>query len=143
MFDDQTGQFKIGDFGNAVPLPVTRDSMWFRGTSEYAAPELFFKGPENGDAAQDLWSLGITFYAAATGTPMLPSGEFNQVDKFFRENAHLKNYEIHFGEQFKLCTFLYDVTKKLLTNSPKERLSAKDLHEQTHREIGKRLSMSR
>ena len=60
---DEIGKSKYGDFGTSVVLKDGVDEFTdFVGTNEFLAPECF--GKEKYSAKmQDVWALGVTFYA--------------------------------------------------------------------------------
>ena len=60
IFIDNSGNYKLGDFGEAKNVEKTLSNMTRRGTENYMAPELY-KG-EDGNKTVDIYSLGIVLY---------------------------------------------------------------------------------
>ena len=60
IFINKAGNFKIGDFGVSRFAPANNDTLSFKGTVSYMAPEVFhLKGT---DARSDIYSLGMVLY---------------------------------------------------------------------------------
>ncbi|CAL1534551.1 unnamed protein product [Lymnaea stagnalis] len=78
---DGTSVFKLTDFGAARELQPDEEFLSLYGTDEYLHPDMYeravlrrAKGQQFG-VYVDLWSLGVTFYHAATGSlPFRPYG---------------------------------------------------------------------
>ena len=72
--------YKLADFGTARVLEENEEFTSFCGTEEYLNPDIFkaalLRQPNSGfTALADLWSVGATFYHAATGVlPWRPRG---------------------------------------------------------------------
>ncbi|KAL5515801.1 hypothetical protein EMCRGX_G001021 [Ephydatia muelleri] len=62
---DGTYVFKLGDFGTARELEDDETFQSFCGTREYLHPAIHKSGTAS--AKVDLWSVGVTFFYAATG----------------------------------------------------------------------------
>ena len=74
LFDEMTQQVKLVDFGlsRIIADPLGKeDGGQFRGTMEYAAPELVRGHRYNGESV-DVWSLGVLLFAMVHGS--LPRG---------------------------------------------------------------------
>ncbi|XP_063447672.1 serine/threonine-protein kinase TBK1-like [Mytilus trossulus] len=82
--EDGKSVYKLTDFGAAKQLENDEEQfMSLYGTEEYLHPDMYgravmrIRNPENEgfDSSVDLWSLGVTFYHAATGQlPFRPHG---------------------------------------------------------------------
>ncbi|NCE64050.1 hypothetical protein D1159_05470 [Pseudoflavonifractor sp. 524-17] len=72
VFVNQAGHFKLGDFGVARTLKMTRGSLSQKGTDDYMAPELRMGGV--GGCQVDIYSLGIMMYRLLNQnrSPFLP-----------------------------------------------------------------------
>ena len=60
IFINDTGSFKLGDFGVSKAMPGTQGSMSFKGTLSYMPPEVFHM--QSTDARSDIYSLGLVLY---------------------------------------------------------------------------------
>lgn len=60
IFVNQSGGFKIGDFGVARFTPGSQGNLSFKGTIAYMAPEVFYQ--KGTDARSDIYSLGMVMY---------------------------------------------------------------------------------
>ena len=60
IFINKAGNFKIGDFGISRLAPTKLDTLSFKGTVAYMAPEVFHL--EGTDARSDIYSLGMVLY---------------------------------------------------------------------------------
>ena len=72
IFVNKAGSFKLGDFGVSRYVPASFDTLSFKGTVSYMAPEVFyFKGT---DERSDLYSLGMVLYLCLNDyrLPFLP-----------------------------------------------------------------------
>ncbi|OHT11366.1 CAMK family protein kinase [Tritrichomonas foetus] len=65
---DQFGRAKLSDFGLSQLIKDSDMTTVFCGSRVYMAPEIFRRQEYNPFLA-DIWSLGVTFYHIATGTP--------------------------------------------------------------------------
>lgn len=79
--EDGRSVYKLTDFGAARELQENEEFMSLYGTEEYLHPDMYEKAVlRHGRGQQfgvhvDLWSLGVTFYHAATGNlPFRPYG---------------------------------------------------------------------
>ncbi|MBE6758608.1 MAG: serine/threonine protein kinase [Ruminococcaceae bacterium] len=74
IFVNDTGDYKLGDFGVARELDHTTAGMSKKGTYIYMAPEVYRGEPANFSA--DTFSLGIVMYRLLNGNraPFLPVG---------------------------------------------------------------------
>lgn len=72
IFIDDTGEFKLGDFGIAKTIEKTTGGMSKKGTYKYMAPEVFRGLPY--DSTVDIYSLGIVMYTLLNGNrgPFMP-----------------------------------------------------------------------
>ena len=73
LFVNDTGAYKLGDYGTARALSSSATAMSRKGTYIYMAPEIFKN--EKADATVDLYSLGLVLYRLVNGNrlPFLPS----------------------------------------------------------------------
>lgn len=60
IFINESGHFKLGDFGVSRAIPGTHDVMSFKGTIGYMAPEVYRM--EATDERSDIYSLGMVLY---------------------------------------------------------------------------------
>lgn len=112
---------KIIDFGLAARLRP-RGPRWLRqrcGTLEWAAPEVV--SGKGYDEKADMWSLGATFWALLTGTPLY-RGDRQEIGRKSPEGS------VDFGrERFtRLSEGAKDFLRSLLVVDPAARKSAQD-----------------
>ncbi|XP_033746245.1 LOW QUALITY PROTEIN: inhibitor of nuclear factor kappa-B kinase subunit epsilon-like [Pecten maximus] len=75
IFTDEDGSnvYKLSDFGTAKPLGDQDSFMSLVGTEEYLHPDIYKaafidnRNCQGFDISADMWSLGVTFFHAATG----------------------------------------------------------------------------
>ena len=60
IFVNKVGNFKLGDFGVARTAPDISDTLSFKGTFGYMAPEVYLRMAT--DERSDLYSLGLVLY---------------------------------------------------------------------------------
>ncbi|KAL5257666.1 hypothetical protein ACHWQZ_G012550 [Mnemiopsis leidyi] len=65
LIQPDTGNIKLIDFGAAQRI-TSSTLTTFRGTRQYASPEILFTG-EYDPVAADIWALGVTFYKMVMG----------------------------------------------------------------------------
>lgn len=72
IFVNETGDYKLGDYGTARALITEATSMSRKGTYNYMAPEIY-KGAK-ADISVDIYSLGIVMYRLLNGNrlPLMP-----------------------------------------------------------------------
>lgn len=91
IFVDESGTFKLGDFGVAKQLERTETAMSRKGTFNYMAPEVL--NAQNGDSRADIYSLGIVMYQLLNNNrlPFLdPNKQFithSEREKAFKRRA--------------------------------------------------------
>lgn len=104
--------YKLGDFEFCC---ADQNSIW-AGTEEYFSPELLdleegrcksFSGIQS-----DMWSLGVTIYAAFTGSFPFVKNKFSKIGVAFDDDS------------WKCYPQLENLLKKLLVVDPKERISS-------------------
>ncbi|TTA83861.1 Inhibitor of nuclear factor kappa-B kinase subunit epsilon [Bagarius yarrelli] len=93
--EDGSSVYKLTDFGAARELEDNEKFMSIYGTEEYLHPDMYeravLKKPQQKSygVTVDLWSIGVTFYHAATGSlPFKPYGGP-------RRNKHMMGLKIH------------------------------------------------
>ena len=86
IFTNETGQFKLGDFGVARTIEKTMGGLSKKGTESYMAPEVYLSKPYG--SAVDIYSLGLVLYKFMNDNrlPFLPSAP-NPITFADRENA--------------------------------------------------------
>lgn len=68
LFVNETGAYKLGDYGTARALSSSATAMSRKGTYNYMAPEIYKN--EKADATVDLYSLGLVLYRLMNGNRM-------------------------------------------------------------------------
>eukprot|EP00744_Colponema_vietnamica_P014158 GILI01019833.1.p1 GENE.GILI01019833.1~~GILI01019833.1.p1 ORF type:complete len:355 (-),score=37.25 GILI01019833.1:44-1108(-) len=86
------GEVKIGDFGVSKMVQTLNISSTYVGTMLYMAPERIDEGG-NYSFSSDVWSLGLTFIASATGRSPWGSDNGNEV-KLFQLMQKLSSDEV-------------------------------------------------
>ena len=74
IFVNKAGNFKLGDFGVARTAPDISDTLSFKGTFGYMAPEVYLRMAT--DERSDLYSLGLVLYQCLNDNrlPFVPKG---------------------------------------------------------------------
>ena len=112
---DSEGHVKITDFGLSKIFEKENDKAYtVCGTQQYLAPEVLLR--KGYDKAVDWWSLGCVLYEMLQGR--LPF-KFQKGAKF---TMNIYKQEIIFNK--KISEDAKDLTKKLLTFNPEERLGS-------------------
>ncbi|MEM8983631.1 MAG: serine/threonine-protein kinase [Pseudomonadota bacterium] len=116
LYDPDTGQLKIMDFGVAQLADAVRTRTGIiLGTPVYMAPEQLF-GEQLGPYS-DLFSLGVTLYELLTGTVPFPAKKLSDVAKAITEGEPKPVAEW----RSDVPTSLQQVVDKALARSPSER----------------------
>ena len=86
IFINETGQFKLGDFGVSKTVEKTTGGLSKKGTESYMAPEVYLGKPYG--ASVDIYSLGLVLYRLmnANRLPFLPQAP-QPITFADRENA--------------------------------------------------------
>lgn len=92
IFINESGHFKLGDFGVAkAAIEITRSGS-IKGTASYMAPEIYLREPY--DSSVDIYSLGIVLYKLLNNQrlPFMPDAPapFTADDKNAAETRRLK-----------------------------------------------------
>lgn len=92
IFVNESGNYKLGDFGVAKAAIETTQTGSIKGTASYMAPEIYLREPY--DASVDLYSLGIVMYKLlnAQRLPFMPDAPapFTADDKNTAETRRLR-----------------------------------------------------
>src|SRR5919202_2518798 len=121
VFNPQTGQLKIIDFGIATVLtrenPTLKNPNVLEGTLAYISPEQTGRMNRSLDYRTDFYSLGITFYELLTGR--LP---FETTDAIELVHSHIAKQPIPPHEiNPKIPKAVSDIVMKLLAKTAEER----------------------
>ena len=68
IFVNESGNFKLGDFGVSRSAPGSQDVLSFKGTLDYMAPEIYRM--LSTDERSDIYSLGMVLYQFLNGNRM-------------------------------------------------------------------------
>ncbi len=92
IFVNDSGNFKLGDFGVAKVAIETTQAGSIKGTASYMAPEIYLREPY--DTSVDIYSLGIVLYKMLNNQrlPFMPDApaQFTVDDKNAAETRRLK-----------------------------------------------------
>lgn len=126
LFNPQSGNIKLSDFGIAVSLP--RDSSLYAdeiqplGTPAYMAPEQTGRMKRPLDFRTDLYALGMIYYELLLGNR--PFDGRDMLDWMFQHLACLP--EAPHTQNAKIPKILSDLVLKLLEKNPIERYQSVD-----------------
>ena len=109
---DSQFRLKISDFGFAR-RHEEKHLETYCGSYAYAAPEVIMGDPYNGEAA-DIWSMGVILYAMVVGRLPFKDSEIKTL-------MTLLSIKLSFPT--RISEELKDLIRKMLTISPKERLT--------------------
>lgn len=92
IFVNESGHYKLGDFGVAKAVIETSQAGSIKGTASYMAPEIYLREPY--DSSVDIYSLGIVLYKLLNNQrlPFMPDAPapFTVDDKNTAETRRLK-----------------------------------------------------
>lgn len=92
IFVNESGNYKLGDFGVAKASIAATQSGSLKGTASYMAPEIYLREPY--DTSVDIYSLGIVLYKLLNNQrlPFMPDApaQFTVDDKNTAETRRLK-----------------------------------------------------
>ena len=88
IFVNNTGDFKLGDYGTARALHSEATAMSRKGTFNYMAPEIY--NNQAADIRVDIYSLGIVLYRLLNGNrlPFLPAA--GEITSQMNEEAQIR-----------------------------------------------------
>ena len=131
IFINKAGDFKIGDFGVSRFAPTKQDTLSFKGTVAYMAPEVFhLKGT---DVRSDIYSLGMVLYQLLNDyrPPFLPE-EFVPDDIERVKEMRFAGEEIPYPAHGSLA--LKQAACKALAANPDDRFqTAEEFHKTLER----------
>ena len=118
IFVNKAGNFKLGDFGVARTAPDISDTLSFKGTFGYMAPEVYLRMAT--DERSDLYSLGLVLYQCLNDNrlPFVPS-DFTPEDIIEARKKRFAGEKI--PEPAHGSKSLKDVVLKSLAYKPKDR----------------------
>jgi predicted ATPase/serine phosphatase RsbU (regulator of sigma subunit)/tRNA A-37 threonylcarbamoyl transferase component Bud32 len=121
IFNPETNQLKIIDFGIATRLPrenpKIRTPEQLEGTLAYLSPEQTGRINRSLDYRTDLYSLGVTFYELLTGSP-----PFSMLEAMELVHCHIaKTPEPVCEVNPKVPPILSDIVMKLMAKSASDR----------------------
>lgn len=110
---------KIVDFGTSRVYDGKKAMRQTHGTPYYIAPEVL---KHNYDFKCDIWSCGVIFYILLSGFP-----PFNgESDEEIMENVKKGKFHMKHDEFDKISSSAKDLIKKMLTYTPKNRITAEE-----------------
>ena len=122
IFVNSNGVYKLGDFGIAKDLTLDSRNLSYRGTDNYAAPEVC-QGRDYSYNV-DIYALGLVLYQLLNKNKRPFFGE-GKVTSSISEEAYKKRLT---GEEFPAPAFrdeeLFAVIKKMCAFDPKERFQS-------------------
>jgi len=124
--DDANPVIKVTDLGLSKFVDVHTHLKTFCGTPQYLAPEVLYsrvRGDGSYDLKCDMWSLGVILYILLCGAPPFNP---NNTDKPLIRQITEGDYSFPKKEWSKISPEAVDLVKKLMTVTPRSRLSAKD-----------------
>ena len=149
IFVNNTGDYKLGDYGTARALNSEATAMSRKGTFNYMAPEIY--NNQAADIRVDIYSLGIVLYRLLNGNrlPFLPTT--GEVTNRMNEEAQVRRLS---GEDLPAPAYanenLANVVLKACAFDPKDRYQSaeemkRDLQlclEERNRSLGVRSGLS-
>ena len=127
IFINDTGSFKLGDFGVSRSMPESQETLSFKGTLAYMAPEVFHMMWT--DSRSDIYSLGMVLYQCLNDNrpPFVPYS-------FTPEDIEIARQRRFAGEKIPDPAYgsgkLRRIVRKSLAPRPEDRYqTAEDLYE--------------